>query len=169
MVQLYVFLTLSFSFALVVGLVVFFTVPTRGLVLAETVGAGAILFGGWGAWRVRRTPVAGNALIRVAHAENVVGLAMSDDEARALAQATLRKAPFVRPATLRREDGRLTAKTRPSRKSFGERLSLQIESKGSRTTNVRIVSHSLLFTTVIDHGKNAENVELIRRALMKNE
>lgn len=57
------------------------------------------------------------------------------------------------------ENGIIIAKTGMSWKSFGEILSITVKKDDENQTRIRIESRPTLSTTMVDYGKNLENVE----------
>ena len=63
------------------------------------------------------------------------------------------------------DDRRLRFQTRMSWKSFGEVIDIRLEPLSATSTGVEIKSRARIRTTVVDYGKNHENVELLIGAL----
>jgi hypothetical protein len=72
----------------------------------------------------------------------------------------------IRIRSLSVEDGRVVAQTTRTHKSYGERISVSIRSAGKSESELEIISAPLIATTVIDQGKNRQNVDEIYQALM---
>jgi hypothetical protein len=56
---------------------------------------------------------------------------------------------------------RVELKTGLSIKSWGERMVLELESQGEAATSVQVSSRSWVPTTLVDYGKNRDNVERV--------
>ena len=65
-----------------------------------------------------------------------------------------------------KNDGIIIAETGLSWKSFGENLLLKLKRVGSKQTQIKILSKPKVRTTMIDFGKNFENVERFYKEIL---
>lgn len=70
---------------------------------------------------------------------------------------------------LARDSGAIEVRTGTSRKSRGEKLTLELSPDGDATTTVSIRSHSAASTTLSDYGKNSANVDQVASRLLATE
>ena len=80
----------------------------------------------------------------------------------------LSSASAVKKSTIRTEDrslGRIEAKAGMTRKSWGEVISFDLRRVDENRTRVEVSSKPALWTTLVDGGKNLENVERIAETL----
>jgi hypothetical protein len=64
-----------------------------------------------------------------------------------------------------RSKGSLVARSKMKRADWGERIFFEIQSLADDTTRVAFSSRPMMPTTIVDYGKNLENVERIRSYL----
>ena len=70
----------------------------------------------------------------------------------------------IKKSTLQNEDGsvgRLDAKTGMTWKAWGERISFGVQRISDTESEIEVTSRPIIRTTLIDYGKNLENVEEI--------
>ncbi len=91
------------------------------------------------------------------HAE--VTLRLSSDAAIPHLEAALRSLPLKSIGAERRDRIRVTAVTHRTWKSWGETLVAEVAELSGGSSHVRIESRPLVATTLLDYGKNRENVE----------
>ena len=64
--------------------------------------------------------------------------------------------------------GAITAKTKMTWKSFGEIIDIRIIGLNENKTRIEVQSRPLLRTTMVDYGKNLENIEKILTSISAN-
>ena len=61
---------------------------------------------------------------------------------------------------------KLSAKTKPSLRSNGEDVTVELEHKDSHSTLITVTSSSMIALTLIDWGKNKANISRVIESLM---
>jgi|GEM_PF-6176777 hypothetical protein len=92
-------------------------------------------------------------------------VAIPPDEAFDLFVAELATGKFSGDVQLERGSGSIVLRTKVTGKSFGEIVKVYINKSDSASSIVTISSKPLISTTLVDYGKNAENMEIIRAAI----
>ena len=77
----------------------------------------------------------------------------------------LKSAPAIRRIELSEDGNSMTLHTGVSWRSWGEKILLSFHQTGPTTTVVEVESNPKLRTTVVDYGKNRENVKRIEELL----
>lgn len=132
--------------------------PARGILYALAVVGGVLIFGGRRAGsssvRVSRTMRLSSPTTR----EAALGACLSACQALAgVAQGSVR-------ADEKR--GQVVARTRISRRSWGEKIVLRATSTtGADVQAIEVESRPLIPTVILDHGKNRENVDALEVGL----
>lgn len=90
--------------------------------------------------------------------------ALSADQISALVSTALNK---IGARIQNQHNNTFTAKTGTSIRSFGERISVEVQATGADSCQVEIESSSSVKTTMVDWGKNQKNIDKFFAALEK--
>ncbi len=124
-------------------------------------GLMALILGSLHIWSVRRMPAGRSEGALSVHHVREVELRLSYDEAFDLCVSSL---AAVRKCRILREDrslGKIDARAGMTWKTWGDVVSLEVRRTSGDLTRVEISSRPALRTTLVDCGKNLENVESI--------
>ena len=83
----------------------------------------------------------------------------------------IRSLDSIKKCKIHREDrslGKIAAKTGMTWKTFGDVISFEVFSIDDDRTHIKILSRPLVRTTLVDYGKNLENVETIVRIIKQH-
>jgi len=112
-------------------------------------------------WAVKRSSSdGGDEALGVAHVRTV-GLQLAPDEAFDLCLKALGE---IRKSKIQRQDrsrGVILAKAGMTWRSWGDEIRLDAREVGAQRTEVEVSSRPAVRTTLIDYGKNLENVETL--------
>ncbi len=89
-------------------------------------------------------------------------------EAYTLCLRSLETIPNCMLPTQNAAVGRITARTGVSWRSWGDEIAFQLYSEEGTSTRVEITSRPVVRTTLVDFGKNLENVEKIAEFLRQH-
>ncbi len=138
--------------------------PSTGLIAGLLAG---ILFGGFMSlilgtlhtWSVKRLPFKSKDVMDI-HQVRSVEMKLPYDKVFDLCMESLRLIRKCKIVEENRSQGKIVARTGISWKSWGEIIAFDIH-KTNDVIQVEISSRSVVHTTLVDYGKNLENVEKI--------
>jgi hypothetical protein len=93
-----------------------------------------------------------------------ITLPLASDQALALCRSAVEQVPKARGVRVNAESATLAARVGMSWASFGEHIECRVQ-PGDGGSTLEIRSRPALRTTIVDYGKNRENVERIRAVL----
>lgn len=88
-------------------------------------------------------------------------VAMSLPSVSGLIKKALSNLSFVHSIAVNEEEGTITAKTRMSLVSFGEKITIKATKEEQESVLVKISSKPVVKFTAIDYGKNYKNIEAL--------
>jgi len=137
------------------------------VVFPELVGGSAV-FGLLMAWLSVRSAsrYTGTSDVSKTRVKRSLTLPLIPSAATEVVRRTLGNLAGVQARSISVEDGLVVVKTGRTRKSYGEVVSVSIRSAGESESALEIMSVPIIATTIVDQGKNRQNVDEIYEALL---